>query len=302
MYAQTVSSTEVLGPLVKVSRTESDYSNEPCCEFGNDYGDYTGIDAALGAAYMVWSEKTLNEDGEAFFEKLLDDQFDVTGVALVDFGEWTAGEGSPSDADGLFEPGEVVNVNVAVTNRGPATAPQVQGILSSTTANVGFLTGTQQYGDIPAGQTKGPPEPYRVQLQSTLPCSQPVTLTLDVSHHAGAVSESRTLVTGCNNPPTPPPPPGPPTTPPPAPTPPPPPLPAPPPPPARTICVVPRLVGLRLPAARLRISRARYCRLGRITRRKVTRRIRIGRVLVQTPRAGLRRPRGTRINLVVGRR
>jgi Tol biopolymer transport system component len=72
-----------------------------------------------------------------------------------------------------------------------------------------------------------------------------------------------------------------------------------PPPPAPPLrCVVPRVVGLRLAKARTRITRA-HCRVGRIRRARSRR---AGRVLSQNPRAGARRPAGTRISLVVGRR
>jgi beta-lactam-binding protein with PASTA domain len=76
-------------------------------------------------------------------------------------------------------------------------------------------------------------------------------------------------------------------------------LPPPPPPPsAQARCKVPKVVGKRLTAARRAITRAR-CRVGRI-RRARSRKAR-GRVVKQTPRAGVRRPRGTRVHLVVSR-
>jgi hypothetical protein len=104
-------------------------------------------------------------------------------------------------------------------------------------------------------------------------------------------------------PPTePPPPPGP--SPPPGPPPASPPPPAQPPPPAprRTsaaeLCVVPSLLGKRLLAARRALLR-RQCRVGRV---RSMRSRRVGLVLAQRPRSGLRVPRGSRVNLVVGRR
>jgi beta-lactam-binding protein with PASTA domain len=63
-------------------------------------------------------------------------------------------------------------------------------------------------------------------------------------------------------------------------------------------CRVPRVIGLRLPTARTRIRRAN-CRVGRVRRARSRR---VGRVLRQSPRPGVRRARGTRVNLVVGRR
>jgi beta-lactam-binding protein with PASTA domain len=61
---------------------------------------------------------------------------------------------------------------------------------------------------------------------------------------------------------------------------------------------VPKVVGKRLPAARRAITRAR-CRVGRVRRARSLKAS--GRVLSQNPRAGLSRPRGTRIHLVVSR-
>jgi hypothetical protein len=72
--------------------------------------------------------------------------------------------------------------------------------------------------------------------------------------------------------------------------------PLPPPPPVQ--CRVPKVVGLRLAAAKTKIRRA-HCAVGK-TRRKRSKRV--GRVLSQSPRAGTRRPRGAKVNLVVGRR
>ena len=75
--------------------------------------------------------------------------------------------------------------------------------------------------------------------------------------------------------------------------------PPPPPPPPRTRCRVPRVIGMRLAAAKTRIRRA-HCGVGRITKRVSARRV--GRVISQTPRPGAVRARGTKVKLVVGRR
>jgi hypothetical protein len=75
-----------------------------------------------------------------------------------------------------------------------------------------------------------------------------------------------------------------------------PPPPPPAPPPAR--CKVPRVVGTKLPAAKRAITRAR-CRVGRV--RRARSRKPSGRVVSQSPRPGVKRPRGARVNLVVSR-
>jgi hypothetical protein len=68
--------------------------------------------------------------------------------------------------------------------------------------------------------------------------------------------------------------------------------------PAAVVCKVPKVVGKRLATARRLIVRAR-CRVGRVRRARSRRAT--GRVLSQSPRAGVRRARGSRVNLVVSR-
>jgi hypothetical protein len=97
----------------------------------------------------------------------------------------------------------------------------------------------------------------------------------------------------------PPPPPPPPALPPPPPTPP---APLPPSPPTRRPrirCVVPRVVGRRLAAARVAIARA-HCRTGAV-RRSYSRRVRRGFVMRQAPRPRTRLRAGARVALIVSR-
>jgi GH25 family lysozyme M1 (1,4-beta-N-acetylmuramidase) len=121
--------------------------------------------------------------------------------------------------------------------------------------------------------------------------NQPVEFPGDQDVFNGSQED---LVALANNGPPPPPP-----IPPPPPAPLPPPAPPPPPPPAIQ-CRVPRVIGMRLAKARARIRLAN-CSLGRVRRARVRSR-RVGKVVAQNPRAGLRRSRGHRVKLVVGRR
>jgi hypothetical protein len=73
--------------------------------------------------------------------------------------------------------------------------------------------------------------------------------------------------------------------------------PAPPPPPV-VRCIVPRLTGKTLAAARTALARSR-CALGRVTKRRS--RVRKGRVVAQSLRPGTRRPRGSRVGLTLSR-
>ena len=65
------------------------------------------------------------------------------------------------------------------------------------------------------------------------------------------------------------------------------------------VCRVPRLVGKKLVVARRLLARA-HCRAGSV-RRAYSRRFGKGRVIAQTPRAGAKRPQGTRVNLLLSR-
>ncbi len=63
-------------------------------------------------------------------------------------------------------------------------------------------------------------------------------------------------------------------------------------------CVVPRVIGKTLAAARSALTTA-DCRVGRVTRRAS--RVKNGRVVGQAPRAGTTLSRGARVNLVLSR-
>jgi PASTA domain/WD40-like Beta Propeller Repeat len=73
------------------------------------------------------------------------------------------------------------------------------------------------------------------------------------------------------------------------------------PPPAPPVkCVVPRVIGMRLAVARKKIGTANSI-VGRVRRARAAK-TRVGKVLSQSPKAGAVRKRGTKVNLVVGRR
>lgn len=77
------------------------------------------------------------------------------------------------------------------------------------------------------------------------------------------------------------------------------PLPPPPPPPPPPNCVVPRVKGKPLAAARSAINRAN-CSVGRV-RKAFSAKVRKRRVISQRPRPGASLPQGARVNLVVSK-
>jgi hypothetical protein len=200
VYARQLNSAEQVGPLLKVSTTASDYSGNPCCGFGNDYGDYNGIDAAGGIAFVVWSDKS-TADGEAFLDKV---QPASTAEPTIAFGAWTFTEAAPADGDGVLEAGEDVTVSAPLGNSGSATATSTQGVLTTTSSYAVVLEGTKSYGDIAAGGTASPASPYRIRLLSTLPCGQQqVPLHLQVSYTVGTASRVDVLTANTTCPPHP---------------------------------------------------------------------------------------------------
>jgi eukaryotic-like serine/threonine-protein kinase len=64
-------------------------------------------------------------------------------------------------------------------------------------------------------------------------------------------------------------------------------------------CVVPRLKGKTLAAARAALSRGN-CRLGKVTR-AYSRTVRLGRIALQRPAAGVRLARGAKVSVVISR-
>ena len=62
-----------VGERIKVNDVRSDYSGgtTACCIFGNDYGDYTGLDASQGKVVPVWtSRRSQTDDGDALISIL----------------------------------------------------------------------------------------------------------------------------------------------------------------------------------------------------------------------------------------
>ena len=117
-------SGHLLGPLKKVSTTASNYSANPCCTFGNDHGDYTGIDATQGAVLPVWSDKhgrrsTARRSSTPCSRRTSCRRRSVRRLA-----------GAGGDGDGVLEPGESFRLAKALRNDGAAAATAVTATLS----------------------------------------------------------------------------------------------------------------------------------------------------------------------------
>jgi hypothetical protein len=224
-YARSVlpdGTGHLLGPLRKASTASSDYSANPCCGFGNDYGDYTGIDATSGFAFPVWSDKrpATGTDGEAFADT-------VTSPFLVaDAGSFDDSPAAGGDGDGALEPGESFRVTKALRNTGTAAAAGATGTLSAPAGSgIAFTQSSSAYPAIAIGAAQSNATPFAGSLAAGAPCGTPIEMSLRVGGVEPAVVPV-SVPTACPPPPPPPPPPPAPPPPPPLPPPPPPPPPA----------------------------------------------------------------------------
>jgi hypothetical protein len=95
----------ILGALQKASTAASDYSANTCCGFGNDYGDYTGLDATNLTALPVWSDKS-TADGELFIAKVAGNPPPVASISGPDTA--TTGQQVTFDASGSTDDGSIV--------------------------------------------------------------------------------------------------------------------------------------------------------------------------------------------------
>ena len=174
-----------LGALHKVSSAPSDYSNAPCCAFGNDYGDYAGIDATEGIALPVWSDFKPGSDGEAFTYVKAEPSLKAAAPVVDD---------TPGDGDGTLEPGEHFTLTQPLRNDGSAPATGTTAALSSSDA--ALESTTSQYPDIPVGATEANASTFAGHVQADLACGAPVRASLKADAQEGAYSIPLLIPTG----------------------------------------------------------------------------------------------------------
>jgi subtilisin-like proprotein convertase family protein len=188
-YVRTVTPngpSHTLGALTKVSGQPSNYSNNPCCQFGNDYGDYTGIDATQGVAYPVWSDKRDAADGEAFTVIGVGAGLVTDPATVVD----------DADADGVLEPGEQFRLTQPLRNAGNAKAENVKATLTETLPELSIAQPESDYPEIAAGAVQSNATPYAGALAAEAGCGQPVAMKLQARSADGKVTLPVSVPTG----------------------------------------------------------------------------------------------------------
>jgi hypothetical protein len=177
-YARSLTasgSTLTAGPLNKVSTGASNYSTTtPCCMLQNDYGDYTGLDAAGGIAYPVWTDNsTGNGEAFAFVSSLAPPPPTVATGSASGIGDTAAtlnGTVNPQGQDTTyhFEYGTTTSYvsstpdqNLTASSPSSSVSASVSGLATGTTYHYRLVatnaTGPTGGGDMTFTTTSAPP-------------------------------------------------------------------------------------------------------------------------------------------------
>ena len=179
--------------------------------FGNDtgqpnIGDYIGATTNGGNLYAAWAGTAptiLFTDGQpdpAGRFTVPDLYFAKTSTAKAALKQGTISSAEVagfSNGNGNIDPGERINVTIPLTNFvtnatvGAASYIGVSGTLTSSTAGVSIVTGTQAYGTVAAGATGAAAGPYVIQLAGGFVAGTRIDLSLAVTTSGGGSTTLR---------------------------------------------------------------------------------------------------------------
>jgi hypothetical protein len=168
------------GTLTKVSSTATNYSDTfPPGQFDNDYGDYTGLDAAQGVVVPVWTQRSLGGDGDVEV-----DLPSAQGPRLTADAPTLAESGG--DGDGKLDPGESFTLTMPLRNNGPGTVDNVSAVVSAMSPGVTLTTADSLYGaSIAAGSAAANQTTYTGTIGSSVPCGVNVDFRLAITTDQG---------------------------------------------------------------------------------------------------------------------
>ena len=184
----------VLGALTRSSEQESDYSTGTtgCCVFGNDYGDYTGLDAGEGLVFPVWTRRAgQGDDGDAYTVV-------PANNPQLELDEARAGEAAGADQDGFVEPGEPIRLFVRVRNPSDVTVTNVAGTLVSLTPKATVTQRLSAYPDVlKAGGRGENVTAFEARLGSDIACTRdapaPIDFRVDLATDQGPEAVAFTI-------------------------------------------------------------------------------------------------------------
>jgi len=107
--------------------------------------------------------------------------------------------GAFGDGDGIAEPGEMLRLQVLLTNPGVVDLTHVHGTLSTATSGASVVVPDADFGTIAAGDVAVDATDYALALSPALACGSQVQLTLHVTSDQGAFDVPLTISLGAGD-------------------------------------------------------------------------------------------------------
>jgi uncharacterized repeat protein (TIGR01451 family) len=161
----------------------------------NRWGDYSGTALDPGdGAFWVYNQHAIGRG--TITATLQDGRFGTSwgrvaataAVPALYLGTASATEAASNNTsfNGLFEPGERLDLLVPLRNTGTAAATSISVTLSTTTPGVSLLgSAVRSFASIGAGTTGAPSTPWQVQLDPGMPYGTLIEFVATVSSNAG---------------------------------------------------------------------------------------------------------------------
>ncbi len=114
----------------------------------------------------------------------------------IKFGSTEISESAGGNGNDKIDPGETLNVNFNLGNGMRTTTTQVKGKLTSPTAGISVVEGTQEFPDIPTNETRKAIAPFVVKVENTVQCGSSFDLKLHTDSQVGSVEFVKTFLVG----------------------------------------------------------------------------------------------------------
>ena len=171
----------------------TNYSTNPCCTFGNDYGDYTGLDAADGEVFPVWTDRPgPGSDGDVFVRAIAPPTPHLVAESAA------LAEAPGASGDGVAGPGEPFALTLRLRNTGALAQTNVQAVaLSSPVPGLSIDARTAPYGTIVPGASADNAAAFTGTLPAGIACGRPVDLRVTLATGERPRRIQFTVTPGC---------------------------------------------------------------------------------------------------------
>ncbi len=150
---------------------------------GSAGGELRTVNLTTGATTLIGPfQGNAEVDGIAIVSCLTGPNLIVQSTSFVD----TCSAGGPGDANGIAEPGEVLNISPVIFNSGTAPATNVQATISTANPLVTIIVGNANYGNINNGSSASPAAPFQVLLDPTIACPSVIDFNINITSNEGS--------------------------------------------------------------------------------------------------------------------